>query len=313
MKFTTLFVAVLLAGAAVCAIPKPEMLFIPSPFKSNRNASIDTIVMHHTAGKGTAKDVAAWFQNPTAEVSSHYIVDKAGVIVQPVQDNLAAWHAGKSLFDGRYGVNQFSLGIEICNKGDNIDPYTDAQYRALGQLMAYLMDKYNIPWTKVTGHKDIAIPKGRKVDPSNNFSYARMQEEVAKVLSGQVILAQAPSTVEVCINDLRGDVPLIEKIVTALKSKNILGVLQILTQASTMISKTVSDCKHITKTDILAYAYSRLTAAQKECLANVMGSIMAVSAVKTDLQNKDWNSFFTALTNLTSQLESTRSVCKAAF
>src|SRR5262249_56973566 len=104
-------------------------------------------------------------------------VGKDGIIVQGVPESERAWHAGKSEFKGRKDVNDFSIGIELVNLGDDKDPYTDRQYRSLGRLVAYLQDKYGIPKDRITGHKDIAIPKGRKKDPSNNFSYKRMFEE----------------------------------------------------------------------------------------------------------------------------------------
>ena len=162
-------------------VPKPKVIKMASPNKDSRGgADIDTIVMHHTAGGGTAQDVGRHFQDPKAEVSSHYIVDKKGTIVQPVEDKERSWHAGKSVFKGRKDVNDFSIGIEMVNRGDNKDPFTDDQYEALGRLVAYLQSAYGIRAGNITGHKDIALPKGRKTDPAENFSYQRMFKEVEK-------------------------------------------------------------------------------------------------------------------------------------
>src|SRR5687767_3009292 len=80
---------------------KPSVVSMPSPNRNSRNgAKIDTIVLHHTAGGGTAQDVGRFFQNRSAAVSSHYIIGKDGTIVQPVDDGEAAWHAGTSEFKG---------------------------------------------------------------------------------------------------------------------------------------------------------------------------------------------------------------------
>src|SRR5262249_52760710 len=122
---------------------KPMVIDMPSPSKNSRGkAKIDTIVIHHTGGKGSAEDVARYLQKPSTKVSAHFIVGKDGIIVQGVPESERAWHAGKSEFKGRKDVNTFSIGIELCNLGDDKDPYTDRQYRSLGRLVAYLQDKY---------------------------------------------------------------------------------------------------------------------------------------------------------------------------
>ncbi|MFP5500911.1 MAG: N-acetylmuramoyl-L-alanine amidase, partial [Candidatus Sericytochromatia bacterium] len=68
--------------------PKPNTVNIPSPNHSSRNgAKIDTIILHHTAGGGTAQDVGRYFQNRSAQVSANYTIGKDGTIVQSVPDD----------------------------------------------------------------------------------------------------------------------------------------------------------------------------------------------------------------------------------
>jgi N-acetylmuramoyl-L-alanine amidase len=174
-------------------IAKPPVVSMPSPnFNSRDGAKIDTVVLHHTASSGSAQSTGSYFQNPANEVSSHYIVGKDGTIVQSVADGNRSWHAGTSEFKGRSDVNDFSIGIEICNLGNGTDPYTDAQYKALAKLVAYLQDTYGISWERVTGHKDVALPRGRKIDPSANFSYDRLKSEVAALRGGATPQPPAP-------------------------------------------------------------------------------------------------------------------------
>jgi N-acetyl-anhydromuramyl-L-alanine amidase AmpD len=165
------------------AAPKPAMLSMPSPNKGTRPAgmAIDTLIMHHTSSAASAQRIGSFFSQPAAKVSSHYVVGQDGTIVQCVDDQSTAWHAGVSAFLGRSNVNGFSIGIEMCNVGDGVDPYTDAQYKALGGLVAYILTTHHIKWDHVTGHKDIALPKGRKDDPSVNFDYSRMKQAVLAV------------------------------------------------------------------------------------------------------------------------------------
>lgn len=173
-----------LAGGGLA---KPTVIAMPSPNQSARPGGpgdIDTIVLHHTATAASAQDVGKFFQDPKAKVSAHYTVGKDGIIVQSVSDADKSWHAGRSEYKGRDNVNDFSIGIEIANLGDGKDPYTDKQYDALADLVAWLMKTYSVPMERITGHKDIALPAGRKTDPSANFDLPKLEALVSERLKG---------------------------------------------------------------------------------------------------------------------------------
>lgn len=167
-------------------VARPEIKEYPSPNHNERpaNTRISAIVLHHTAMAGNAMAVARFFANPKAGVSAHYIVDRDGSIVQSVPDHLRAWHAGRSEFNGVANVNDFSIGIEICNLGDSIEPYSDAQYDGIIRLIAWLVKTYQIQYAGITRHRDIALPAGRKIDTSDNFSVERVITGVQALLSG---------------------------------------------------------------------------------------------------------------------------------
>ena len=125
--------------------------------------TIDTVVLHSsynsTGGDVYSVDkvIAIW---KSYEVAPHYMIDRKGNIYRLVDDANIAYHAGVSkMSDGRTNVNDFSIGVEILNTKD--DKYTDAQYTAVNNLIAYLKGKYSIK--TVVGHMDIA--PGRKDDP----------------------------------------------------------------------------------------------------------------------------------------------------
>lgn len=102
-------------------------------------------------------------------MSAHYLIDRKGVIYHLVADKNIAYHAGVSKMpDGRTGVNDFSIGIEMMNQEET--SYTDAQYGAVNNLIAYLKGKYPIKY--VVGHDDIA--PDRKTDPWN-FDWKRLK------------------------------------------------------------------------------------------------------------------------------------------
>jgi N-acetylmuramoyl-L-alanine amidase len=182
----------------------------PSPNHSPRKAKeITAIIYHYTAG-GSQEGTVKQFQDRASKVSAHYVLGRDGKIVQMVPLDLAAWHAGVSKLDGADAVNNFSIGIEICNfgkltkKDDRFydyrgelykgptpihaggaywEPFTDAQYKALAKLTNELLAKY--PIKHITGHQDVALPKGRKIDPGPAFDYKRIKELLPKSYKGQ--------------------------------------------------------------------------------------------------------------------------------
>ncbi|MEQ6333023.1 N-acetylmuramoyl-L-alanine amidase [Sphingobium sp. MK2] len=74
------------------------------------------VVMHYTAG-WTGASAIDTLTNPKSRVSAHLVVDRDGSVTQLVSFNRVAWHAGPSKFDGKNGMNNYSIGIEIVNPG----------------------------------------------------------------------------------------------------------------------------------------------------------------------------------------------------
>jgi N-acetyl-anhydromuramoyl-L-alanine amidase len=107
-------------------------------------------------------------------VSSHYLVRRDGEVVQFVPVERRAWHAGASSWRGRSRCNDFSVGIEL--EGTEDDAFTDAQYRALSELLRDLRSKF--PLRDVAAHSDVA--PGRKTDPGVHFDWARLLAGVAR-------------------------------------------------------------------------------------------------------------------------------------
>ena len=124
------------------------------------------IVLHATGG-GTLESVINWFKKEQGQdsVSSHYVIGKSGEVVQMVRDEHRAWHAGASVHRGITNVNDFSLGIELVNANDGIDPYPVAQTQAAVNLMAQLMEKYGIPASDIVSHQETSERYTGKYDP----------------------------------------------------------------------------------------------------------------------------------------------------
>lgn len=131
------------------------------------------IVLHDTEGDGRAENVVSGWDGNGKGVAAQFIVNKDGSIVQCVNIDEIAHHAGFGdtghnaqfgvIEDGRddmvgtvpigswasdYGMNAWSVGIEIVHVGGS-GPYPEAQLQALDNLIAYIDAYY---WNSPSGN-----------------------------------------------------------------------------------------------------------------------------------------------------------------
>ncbi len=104
-------------------------------------------------------------------VSAHLLIKRDGSCAQYVPFDKRAWHAGKSIYEGRERCNDFSIGIEL--EGTELVDYTDQQYAQLAKVVRILFEAYpKLSTQRITGHSDIA--PGRKTDPGSSFDWQRL-------------------------------------------------------------------------------------------------------------------------------------------
>lgn len=129
----------------------------------------DLIVLHYTAMPDWTR-ARDWLCNPEAEVSAHYLISPAGKVVQLVEEDQRAWHAGAGSWGGSDDVNSRSIGIELSNDGSS--PFTAPLMDALEDLLRGIMARWTVPAQGVIAHSDLA--PGRKIDPGPRFDWARL-------------------------------------------------------------------------------------------------------------------------------------------
>lgn len=109
------------------------------------------------------------------KVSAHACIKRNGDIIQYVDFNQRAWHAGVSVWQGRSNCNDFSIGVEL--EGTDSLSYTHQQYAALKQLTLFLQSQFpEISLGRIVGHSDIAF--GRKTDPGTAFDWSRFRQSI---------------------------------------------------------------------------------------------------------------------------------------
>ncbi len=165
----------------------------------------DTVIIHYTAGP--YKPSLNTLTNPRVKASAHLIVDRDGSVTQLVALNKIAWHAGKSSYKGRIGLNKYSLGIEIVNSGplkksgnsfrawfgaaynpnDVMEAihrnqsvskywhiYTEEQIQTVTELCRIFIEEYGVK--HILGHEEIAPT--RKTDPGPAFPLDRLRRQL---------------------------------------------------------------------------------------------------------------------------------------
>lgn len=190
----------------------------PSPNHSARvpGDPIDMLCLHCTVG--SFESALSWMRNPAPPdpatgkpnpdlaVSSHYEISEAGDIVQLVDEERVAWHAGRSTWAplNRTNINRYSVGIELANSNKPGDDYPPAQFEATVWLVDNICRRRNIPPDKlhIVRHMDIA-PR-RKTDPQF-FQYDALfaalgssepvhDEQTYFVIPSTINVRQGPST-----------------------------------------------------------------------------------------------------------------------
>jgi N-acetylmuramoyl-L-alanine amidase len=148
---------------------------LPSPNHGERRSFVrpNCIVLHYT-GMPTAAAAIALLRNPAAEVSSHYVVEESGRVVQLVPESRRAWHAGVSCWRGERDMNSASVGIEICNAGHDggLPDFPERQIGAVTSLCRDIASRCDVRPERILAHSDIA--PGRKRDPGEKFPWCAL-------------------------------------------------------------------------------------------------------------------------------------------
>jgi N-acetylmuramoyl-L-alanine amidase len=139
-------------------------------------AGPELLVLHYT-GMPTAEGALDRLCDPAARVSAHYLIDEDGSVWALVPEERRAWHAGRSWWRGRAGLNDVSVGIELVNPGHEwgYRPFPEAQMAALVPLAQAIMVRWAMPTWQVVAHSDIA--PDRKEDPGELFDWQRLAGE----------------------------------------------------------------------------------------------------------------------------------------
>lgn len=150
------------------------------------------VILHHTAGGrggnmpslGTITKGRPDLAGPLAQ----YGLGRDGT-VYCVSAGLA-WHAGRGSWQGVTAGNSQMIGIEAENDGVG-EPWPSVQAEAYVRLVAAILKQIGAAPIMACAHREFALPKGRKIDPTGiDMDAFRLQ--VAAVMNGALVRPPIP-------------------------------------------------------------------------------------------------------------------------
>lgn len=108
----------------------PDVTYSPSPNHGGQLVAPKFLVIHYTGGASLESSVS-WLRDKQSKASAHLVIGKSGAVHQLVPFDTVAWHAGESTWKGLDGLNKYSIGIELDNRGPLFLRKLDGQYRGV--------------------------------------------------------------------------------------------------------------------------------------------------------------------------------------
>lgn len=143
------------------------------------------IVILHAIGGPECRDGAPHFQHVEGDarvwaeffrrdpvLGIHYVIGRSGDLVSVISESQVANHAR--------GHNARSIGIELVNDGDGVDPFPEPQVRALIDLLRDIRRRHTLGADAIVTHAEVdrgePLPCGiaRKVDPGPALDLVRI-------------------------------------------------------------------------------------------------------------------------------------------
>lgn len=207
MRKTGMYAGVLGLVLAACAAPPTPGTPLPKPVQTEpvllvdrlpedfphggdvrAQEEIDLIVIHTIGGptcrngavyftpaNGSAVFWRNWFLDETGK-SIHYIVGREGDIAQQRPELRTAGHVS---FGGIVQfVNRRSIGVELVNRGDGVEPFPETQLAATQALVAEIAARYGLGPEALVTHAALddrmqadcgGVPLRRNLDPGPLF------------------------------------------------------------------------------------------------------------------------------------------------
>ena len=169
-------------------------LDVSNRYRSPRNAerrvraSTELIVLHTTEAPARSS-----LNKLSDRGEAHYCVTEEGTVYRIVDRDREAFHAGRSMWNGKEDVDKFSIGIECVGYHDKAMGIV--QLRAIRDLVKELQRMYSIPDERVVCHSHVAYGAPNKWQKKNHRGRKRCGMLFAMpTVRAQLGLARRPAS-----------------------------------------------------------------------------------------------------------------------
>ena len=142
-------IAVLFAQSAFAVITFDNSYYSPRNKERSIRKTTTMIILHTTEAPSRSA-----LRKVSDLGECHYCIDEAGRVYRIIDHRREAFHAGRSMWNGRSNVDEVSVGIEIS--GYHNKPLAAVQYQALSELIGELKHIYKIADHNVIAHSHVA-------------------------------------------------------------------------------------------------------------------------------------------------------------
>ena len=146
---TALVLALLLAASDAAAIDASNRYRSPRNPERAIRRSTELIVLHTTEAPAKSS-----LNKLSDRGEAHFCVTEEGGVYRIVDRDREAFHAGRSMWNGKEDVDKFSIGIECVGYHDK--PMSAVQLGAIRQLVKELQSMYRISDDRVVCHSHVA-------------------------------------------------------------------------------------------------------------------------------------------------------------
>lgn len=141
--------------AVLLSVTSADAINASNRYRSPRNperrvrASTELIVLHTTEAPAKSS-----LEKVSDRGECHFCVTDDGSVYRIVDRDKVAFHAGRSMWNGKEDVDDFSIGIECVGYHDK--PMSVVQLRAIRDLVKELQSMYRLSDDKVVCHSHVA-------------------------------------------------------------------------------------------------------------------------------------------------------------
>lgn len=167
-------------GSPTLQVPRPDLdvqLLTVNEYSrpGTHTDGICGVVVHYTANPGsTAQNNRDYFENlkdtKDNQVSSNFIVGLEGEIIQCIPTDEVAYASNSR--------NNDTVSIECCHP-DETGAFTEATYRSLVELVAFLCGKFDLTMDEIIRHYDVTGKDCPKYFVEHEDAWRQFKTDVA--------------------------------------------------------------------------------------------------------------------------------------